>query len=376
MGYQGIEMTSQEDYIFEGTAPYNPEFDLEELKIIENKLIDYTSGDSINGLTPQEAEVFLDWITFNVRNYAVRNVPESAMTSSMTGQCAPTQRVNVKLLKKLGLDARAFNTGDCIKEAGGIEEDNFWGSKAVRHSVSLVNIPIVDNYGNTAEYKYLLDPTFRQFCLQENCNGRKFSDAEWLGKGYVAPHPGYFMQENNLRQFGASQEVAQKTEALGRYIVSKGYFYLNEENAKLYGDVFVRSSRRLDAQNIPIYMSGEKYIFNFENIPMKLLESDKEDIKYTKLPSEIEEQKQGLFTRIKNFFKERFGNKQKMLQSGSGIDKIEIPNKPKLESAVLTEEQELQFREGETQVLNSYYENENQYQYNSQTNIKEESERY
>lgn len=370
MGYQGLEMTNQEDYIFNNTVPYNPDFDLEELKIIEDKLINYTSGKSLNGLTSQEAETFLDWVTFNARNYAVRNIPESAMTASMTGQCAPTQRINVKLLKRLGLDARAFNTGECIKNIEGIEEDQFWGSKAVRHSVSMVNIPIIDNYGNTAEYKYLLDPTFRQFCMQENCDGRKFSDVEWLGKGYVAPHPGYFMQENNLRQFGEQQDVAQKTEVLGRYIVSKGYFYLNEENAKLYGDAFVRASRRLNFQNTPIDMNGEEYIYNFENIPMKLLESDKNDIQYTKLPSEIEAQKQGIFTRIKKFLKERFENKQKMLPSGNSMQKVETPNKSRLESVVLTDEQYEKFRQGETQILNSYHEN------NKHTIVKEDEEIY
>ena len=306
MGYQGLEMTNQENYIFSDTVPYNPEFDLEELKIIENKLLDYTSGRSISGITSREAEVFLDWVTFNARNYAVRNIPESAMTASMTGQCAPTQRVNVKLLKKLGLDARSFNTGDCIKEVEGIEEDNFWGSKAVRHSVSLVNIPIIDDNENTRVYEFLLDPTFRQFCLNENCDGRKFNDSEWLGKGYVAPHPGYFMEENNLRQFGVSQEIAQKTEALGKYIVSRGYFYLSEENAKLYGDAFVRASKRLNAQNIPINISGEEYIQNFENIHMNLIESDKNDWQYTKLPSEIKQPKQGIFSKIKDIFKKIF----------------------------------------------------------------------
>ena len=375
MGYQGLEMTSQEDYIFEGTIPYNPEFDLEELKLIETKLINYTSGRSAIGLTPQEAEIFLDWITFNARSYAVRNIPESAITSAMTGQCAPTQRINVKLLRRLGLDARAFNVGDCIKDDAGIEEDKYWGSKAVKHSVSLVNIPILDNNGNTLCYEYVLDPTFRQFCLKENCNYNKFIDENWLGKGYVAPHPGYFMRHDNLHRLGVSQEIATSTEALGRLIVSKGYFFLNEESAKLYGDAFVRSSRRLEAQNIPNYMSGVEYKSRFENIPMTILEiNDKKDELFTKLPSEIEENKQGLFSKIKNFFKERFGNKQKMLTSGNVMNRVEVPNKSHLEGIMLTEEQEAAFRRGETQILNSY--NNDTYVYGRQSNIKEDGERY
>ena len=115
MGYKGLEMTSQKDYIFD-TIPYDPEFDLEELKSIEDKLKNYTSGKSIDGLTPKEAETFLDWISFNARSYAVSNTPESAITSPMNGQCAPTQKLNVELLRKFGLDARPFNTADCIGE--------------------------------------------------------------------------------------------------------------------------------------------------------------------------------------------------------------------------------------------------------------------
>lgn len=330
MVYKGEENRNQQDYIFD-TIPYIPEFDLEQLKQIESKLIDYTSGNSFEGLSPEEAEVFLDWITFNAREYAVGSKMKiddktnvGIELHSMTGQCAPTQRINVKLLKKLGLDAKAFNTGDCIKYVQGIEEDSVLGSKAVRHSVAVVNIPIVDNYGYTAEYKYLLDPTFRQFCLNENCNEEKFIDNNWLGKGHVAPHPGYFMKADKLQNIGISNEAAQHTQALGELIISKGYFYLNEENAKLYGDAFVRASKRLNAQNIPINMSGKEYINNFENIPMQLIGNDKYDEMYIKLPSEIEEKKQGLFSKIKDIFKKIFNkNDIKALPEGN----INIPTK-------------------------------------------------
>ena len=62
--------------------------------MIQKKLEDYTSGRSNNGITVQEAQTFLDWVTFNARNYAVRGTPDSPMTSSMEGQCGPTQTIN------------------------------------------------------------------------------------------------------------------------------------------------------------------------------------------------------------------------------------------------------------------------------------------
>ena len=37
MSYKGIQITSQEDYIFSDTIPYDPEFDIEELKVTQSK---------------------------------------------------------------------------------------------------------------------------------------------------------------------------------------------------------------------------------------------------------------------------------------------------------------------------------------------------
>jgi hypothetical protein len=322
MSYKGIQITSQEDYIFSDTIPYDPEFDIEELKVIQKKLEDFSAGYTSEGITTEEAEKFLDWVTFNARSYAVRNGPESPISSSMTGQCAPTQRINFNLLSRLGLDVRAFNTADCIGEIPINEDDyrriqNGWSSPAVRHSVSLVSIPIINDDGNTQSYKFLLDPTFRQFCKKENCNYNNFIDQERLNRGYVAPHPGYFMMAENLMQLGVPQETAERTEMLGKCIISKGYFWLNEETAKLYGDTFVRSSERLEFQDMPINLDGNYFIENFENIPMHILPGDKGDEEYTRLPSEIGEKKQGIFSKLINYFKDKFTSK-KTLALGAG----------------------------------------------------------
>ena len=322
MSYKGMQMTSQKDYIFSDTIPYDPEFDIEELKEIQKKLEDFSAGYTSNGITIEETEKFLDWVTFNARSYAVRKGPESPISASMTGQCAPTQRINFNLLSRLKLDVRAFNTAECIGEIQINDEDyrrilNGWGSPAVRHSVSLVSIPIIDNDGNTQLYKFLLDPTFRQFCLKENCNYDKFTDQERLKRGYVAPHPGYFMMAENLMNLGVPQETATRTEMLGKCIISKGYFWLNEENAKLYGDTFVRASTRLEFQHLPIKLKGNDFIRNFENIPMHMLPGDKGDEEYTRLPSEIGEKKQGIFLKLINYFKDKFRT-QKTLALGEG----------------------------------------------------------
>lgn len=353
MSYKGIEMTSQENYIFSDIKPYNPEFNIEELKIIQSKLEDYTSGRSSRGISANEAEIFLDWVTFNARNYAVRNTPESPMTASMTGQCAPTQMINVKLLSKMNLDVRAFNMADCIGEVPMTNEDlirmqNGWSSTALKHSVSLVNIPIIDNYGKTEIYKFQLDPTFRQFCEKENCIYDKFIDKGVEEHKYVAPHPGYFMIADNLKRLGVSNEIAQKSEKLCKYIIQKGYFLLNEENAKLYGDAFARSSRRLQFQQLPIGMSGKDYIRNFDNIPMKIFERiSEQDNDYTILPLEMKGSKNGIFSRVFNFFN-KFRKRPLALPEGNAINNSSSVGR-------LSGEELRRFREGEKQVLASYH---------------------
>ena len=332
MSYKGIQITSQDEYIFSDTMPYNPEFDIDELKVIQKKLEDFSTDYSSNGITRQEAEIFLDWVTFNARSYAVRNGPESPISASMEGQCAPTQRINFNLLSRIGLDVRAFNTADCIGKIPISEEDyrkilNGWSSPAVRHSVSLVSIPITNDNGTTQLYDFLLDPTFRQFCKKENCNYNNFLDQERISRGYPAPNPGYFMMAENLMQLGVHKEIAERTEMLGRCIISKGYFWLNEETAKLYGDAFVRASERLEFQNMPINMTGNEFIKNFKNIPMQMMQGHKEDEEYTKLPSEMSVKKQGNFLKLINYFKDKFRSPKPLaLGDGNVYDQENLTN--------------------------------------------------
>lgn len=367
MGYKGLEMTSPEEYLFSDAIPYNPEFDLEQLKQIQNKLENFTSGRSSEGITSQEAEIFLDWVTFNARSYAVKDVPESAMTSAMTGKCGPTQRVNVRTLSKMGLDVRAFNLANCIGEVPMNAEDIRRAQNGVNrtttwHAVSLINLPIMDNYGNTQLYEYLLEPTIRQFFKKENCSYDKFLDQDYLSRGYVAPSVGYFMKADNLRNLGVPEEEAQKTEMLGRYLIHKGYCYLSEENAKLYGDTFARAARRLEFQNIPINTSGREYLNNFENDTVFIRQANEDDL-YTRLPNELGIQpKQGFLSKVKGFFKRLVGKQPIALPEACPPEKTCYKNmdtRSALEAAKLTSEQLADFRRGTTQVLsnleNPYY---------------------
>lgn len=348
---------NKEDYVFEDIQPNIPEINLEELEKIQRKIEAFTSGRSKEGLTSNETKDFLDWVTYNARNYAVSVTGESILTASMAGECATTQLVNKELLTKLGLDVRAFNTSGCLGEIPMNEADkervkNGWSTHEIAHSILLVNIPVIDENGNTQMHKFLLDPTFRQFCLKENCNEEKFDEEKWVYYNCVAPHPAFFMQKENLRRLGESEEYANDSENLCKTIIHNGYFLLNEKTAKLYGDAFVRASKRLEFQDVPIHMSGNDYIHNFENIPMNTYRDNSTNL-YTRLPSEIIEAETGFFKKIVKFFKEKFAPKPKMLPSGTDNSTETNVKKQKLK-VTLNDEQMANYREGESQILQKY----------------------
>ena len=347
MSNKRTKPTTQEDYIFEDAIPNIPEINLAELRDIEEKLKDYVLGKSKDGISMKEAQNFLDWVSFNARNYVVDKTNESILAASMAGQCALTQDINYEIFKKIGLDIRAFNMSNTIGDIPMRKEDKeyvtfLYGKNiGVRHAVALVNIPIIDNKNNTKLYKFQLDPTFRQFCLKENCNIDIFSDEE---REFVSPDPGYFMMQDTLTKLGVEPELAQKSENLAKEIIRNGYFLLNEESAKLYGDAFVRASERLEFQNTKINMTGLDYIKNFENNPSLIIKMVDEE--YKKLPSEIKEPKPNVFSRIINYIKNRFQSNKKPIALP-----LYEPKTENLQSAKLTEEQLKDFRNGEKNVL-------------------------
>lgn len=348
-----MDIIKKQKYILEDIKPYMPDINLEELNIIQGKIEKYTLGKCKDGITLEEAEKFLDWVTLNARNFAVREIPESITTASMTGSCAPTQRINTQLLLRLGLDVRAINIADCIGEIPMNEEDkrrieNGWSSTAVRHAIALVNIPIMNSESITKTFEFVLDPTFRQFCLEENCRFDKFYDSDWIQHGHVAPHPGFFMLKDNLQDLGETEETAESSERLCKKIISRGYFYLNEKNAKLYGDAFIRASKREEFRDVPIMMKGQDYIEKFENASMKTYRT-KDEKRFTRLPSEILKEDEHLLTKFINFLKgKRRENKAiKYCEDGESQDG------EKVFIGQLSEEELEEFRVGEYKVLSS-----------------------
>ncbi len=330
--YKGIELTSLDSYIFD-ILPYNKEIDLDKVRRIETSLRDDTSGKEQRGITYEEASYFLDWMTYNARTAATSNIPESAMTAPLAGACGPTQSINTSILQKMGLDVKPFNMGECVGKTPMTEEDrkrieNGWYSTNVRHAVTIVNLPIEEN-GIVKLHTYLLDPTFRQFCLKENCVESNYWNEERIRKGHVAPHPAYFLTEEYLRKQGASEEKIKASYHLAQMLISRGYIELTEENAKIYGDAFARAGIREEFKDVNLTMTGLDYIREFENRKAQILEWNLYDGEFSKTPLEIEEKK-GIFDRIKEFLTRK---NRKCLPEGA--ENVAIPeNKRKKTNAL------------------------------------------
>lgn len=321
--YRGIEMTSIDNYIFD-TLPYDEEINIDEIRNIENSLRNYVAGYQQEGISYEEAFKFMDWLTYNARSFATRNIPESAMTAPLTGQCGPTQAVNTTILQKIGLDTIPFNMGRCVGQTPMTEEDierinNGWYSTNLRHAVTLAKIPIEYN-GVTTMHTYLLDPTFRQFCLKDNCNESVYWDEEKNMKEQVAPHPAYFLTEEYLSSQGESRQKIDQSNYIAQVLINRGYMELTEENAKIYGDAFAKSGIRWQFRDVALNMTGKDYINEFENNRENTLRNSGYD-DFTKTPLEIED-KVTVLDKIKNFFKRiTQRNKQQYLPETASFTK-------------------------------------------------------
>ena len=81
-------------------------------------------------------------------------------------------------LEKLNLKKMTFNVGDVL------------GTDPI-HALTCVEIPTVVN-GERVSRTFMLDPTFRQFCIAEENRFERYNEEERWGVRMATPHPGYF----------------------------------------------------------------------------------------------------------------------------------------------------------------------------------------
>lgn len=200
----GIIEEKKIDFLFD-TGIYNENIDFEEIATIEGFY-------KKHGYIPEKCiKNFLDWLTFRARKN-ISNPLEDITKSSFAGLCSRAQSFYYQIFQKLGLNCLTFNVGDVL------------GTPPL-HALTCVEIPTnID--GEIVKKLFMLDPTFRQFCITEENRFERYNEEPRWAVRMSTPHPGYFF---NLYDKGRD---------FAKNLIYYGYYEVNDENLKTYFDAF------------------------------------------------------------------------------------------------------------------------------------------
>ena len=202
--YENIDPENKVEFLFDAVA-YNEYINVADVAALEE-------FHRVNHWMPEQyIPMFLNWITFYIRCQVV-NPLESPLIASFKGRCAPAAQVADELLTKMGFKVEQFNMGSVV-------------NAPQIHQLCMVYIPTVVN-GEAVSKKYILDPTFRQFCISEENRFERYFEEPRYSVNMATPRPGYFM---NLNEEGRK---------LACELITYGYFEITEEKLKRYSDAF------------------------------------------------------------------------------------------------------------------------------------------
>lgn len=200
----GVIDEKETDFLFD-VGIFNNDIDIKEVAAIQGFYEKY-------GYIPESHIVtFLNWLIFTARKNISDNL-EDITKSTFTGRCGVAQIFFEQLLDKMNLNRMTFNVGDVLD------------TESI-HALTCVEIPTKHN-GEDVNVAFMLDPTFRQFCITEENRFERYEEEPRWSVRMSTPHPGYFL---NLTEKG--RNFAQE-------LIYYGYFKINEDNLKTYFDSF------------------------------------------------------------------------------------------------------------------------------------------
>jgi len=255
-----MKVSSQ--YIIDA-VPKIKDIDLNLVYKIENKLL---SDHIKDGITEEEIKTILDFVISEARKLLEEIFYIDISDNPLTNKCDLVQAMIGHVLEKLGAYVRIASTQEVI-------------DKSVEgHSFLIVSFPLKKD-NEVIEKFYIIDPTYRQFFLKENCRDTKYfiKDNHIL----IAPHPGYYYLHN------------QDMIPIAIRIIEDGYIVLDDITAKAYGDSFYVTHRGYSNsfdQNKKTNISGSIYINSFLKAKSQYSKSEEELRKYMvyiPTPSEI-----------------------------------------------------------------------------------------
>lgn len=194
----------QDKFIFDAQI-YNEDIAIKDIAALE---LFYQK----NKYIPQKyLNLFLNYLVY----YARKNVTipyENPLTSSYKAKCSLVANIFNELLTKMNFKFLKFNIGDIFSESN-------------IHELCLLYIPTKIN-DQIEDKLFILDPTFRQFCTQEENRFERYFEEERYSVHRATPHPGYFLK---LHEEGT---------ILANNLIKYGYFEATNSNLKTYFDSF------------------------------------------------------------------------------------------------------------------------------------------
>ena len=200
------ELQSNHQYEYLIDAPiFNDDIDIKDIAALEGFF-------KSKGYIPEKhIPLLLNYVIYHTR-YFLANGFDNPLTSAYRFQCCRAANINTEFLEKIGMKVKQFNVGDMM------------GTNPI-HELCEVWIPtIVD--GKLTQKRYILDPTFRQFCIKEENRFERYNEGPRYSVRKSTPHPAYLL---NLSEQGIK---------LAKDIIRYGYFEATPENIKLYFDSF------------------------------------------------------------------------------------------------------------------------------------------
>ncbi len=182
------------NYIIESN-PNKIEINYDLIAIIENKLEENIP------LTQEESNYFLDYLIYATRSKLTNDLDNY----SFEWKCDTAISIIGNYLNSLNVPYNVCDTQKVITQG------------ITGHTFMIVKLNTENGITN-----YLVDPTYRQFFIKDNCTKDKYVLIN--GTYIITPSPGYFIKE--------------KDKSIIKTFLQKGYSILDNNIARIYGDSF------------------------------------------------------------------------------------------------------------------------------------------
>lgn len=208
-----------------------------------------------HGLSEKQTIYLLKWIVSRIKHFLDKK--DNVITPTYKCLCGYAADLAVSLLSYLKINCHEYNIRKMINYPINI------------HAITLVKFPGIDNH----DVEYIIDPTFRQFLIKEECTPPHYKFFDNNSCMTVGGYPGYYL---SLTKDGTE---------FGTKLLNDGFFKSTEDNWKLYGDAFMqyRNYTTFSGYHTEELLSGFEY-YN------RIFECEHKAENYTdikKLPSEL-----------------------------------------------------------------------------------------